>query len=177
MAVEVWNIDPSHSQVEFSVKHMMFATVKGSFTEFNGQISVPDGDFTKASVTATIETKSVSTRDEKRDEHLRSNDFFGSGDNPTITFKSTGGSADGAGKFKLNGDLTIKGVTKPVTLDVTFNGQGVNPWGMTVAGFSAETKINRKEFGIEWNAPLEAGGVMVSDEVKISLEIEAAKQA
>ncbi|MFM8594510.1 MAG: YceI family protein [Chloroflexota bacterium] len=177
MANEIWNIDPSHSQVEFSVKHMMFATVKGSFTEFTGQITVPDGDMSKASVSATIQAHSVSTRDEKRDEHLRSNDFFGTGDNPTITFQSTGGSPAGEGKFKVNGNLTIKGITKPVTLDVTYNGQGVNPWGMTVAGFSAETKISRKDFGIEWNAPLEAGGVMVSDEVKISLEVEAAKQA
>ncbi len=174
---EVWSIDPSHSAVEFSVKHMMFATVRGRFSTFSGTITMPDGDPSRASVVVEIDADSIDTRDEKRDEHLRSNDFFGAGDNPKITFRSTSVQAKGKDRYEVTGDLTIRGVTKPVVLDATFNGQGVNPWGVTVAGWSAEGKIDRKEFGVNWNAALESGGFLVGDEVKIHIELEVAKQA
>lgn len=175
-ATEVWTIDPSHSSVEFSVKHMMFATVRGRFSAFSGTITIPGGDPTKGSVEVSIDADSIDTRDEKRDEHLRSNDFFGAGDNPQITFRSTSVAAKGKDRYAVTGDLTIRGVTKPVVLDATFNGQGVNPWGATVAGWSAETTIDRKDFGVNWNAALESGGFLVGDDVKINLDLEVARQ-
>lgn len=174
---ETWTIDPSHSSVEFSVKHMMFATVRGRFSTFSGTITLPDGDPAKGSVEVTIAADSIDTRDEKRDEHLRSNDFFGAGENPQITFRSTSVEAKGGNRYAITGDLTIRGVTKQVVLDATLNGQGVNPWGATVAGWSAETKIDRKEFGVNWNAAIEGGGFLVGEDVKIHLELEVAKQA
>lgn len=174
---EVWTIDPSHSAIEFSVKHMMFATVRGRFSTFSGTITMPDGDPTKGSVEVSIDADSIDTRDEKRDEHLRSNDFFGAGDDPQITFRSTSVEGRGKDRYAVAGELTIRGVTKRVVLDATFNGQGVNPWGATVAGWSAETTIDRKEFGVNWNAALEGGGILVGDEVKIHLELEVARQS
>lgn len=174
---EVWAIDPSHSAVEFSVKHMMFATVRGRFSTFSGTLTIPDGDPSRGSVEVSIDADSIDTRDEKRDEHLRSNDFFGAGDDPQITFRSTSVAAKGKDHYAVTGDLTIRGVTKQVVLDATFNGQGVNPWGATVAGWSAETKVDRKDFGVNWNAALESGGFLVGDDVKIHLELEVAKQA
>lgn len=174
---ETWTIDPSHSAVEFSVKHMMFATVRGRFSKFSGTITVPNGDPTQATIDVSIDADSIDTRDEKRDEHLRSNDFFGAGDNPQITFRSTSVRDKGGDRFEVTGDLTIRGVTKQVVLDATFNGQGVNPWGATVAGWSAKTEVDRKEFGVNWNAALESGGFLVGDDVKIQLDVEASRQA
>ncbi len=167
-----WTIDPSHSVVEFSVKHMMFATVKGRFTEVAGTISLDSANVANSSVDVTIGAASIDTRDEKRDEHLRSADFFDVETFPTLTFKSTSVEAKGD-DLKVTGDLTIHGVTKQVVLDSELNGQGVNPWGQQVISYSASTKINRKDYGLNWNTALESGGVLVSDEVKISIEIEA----
>jgi polyisoprenoid-binding protein YceI len=172
-----WTIDPSHSLVEFGVRHMMFTTVKGRFGALEGTIVEDDADPSRSSVQVTIQAASIDTRDEKRDAHLRSADFLDAENFPTLTFKSTSVEAKGTDHVLVRGDLTIRGTTRPVTLDVTRNGAGANPWGQTVAGFSAETKINRKDFGLTWNVGLEAGGVLVGDEVKIAIEIEAARQA
>lgn len=171
----VWAIDPAHSSVEFTVKHMMITTVKGCFGGVSGTVEIPESGIAQARAEVSIDASSVDTRDPKRDEHLRSNDFFGAGDNPQITFRSTSVTPRGD-DLEVRGDLTIKGVTRPVTLEAEFDGEGVNPWGMTVAGYNAKTKINREDFGVTWNAPLEAGGVLVSNEVKINLDLQLVKQ-
>jgi polyisoprenoid-binding protein YceI len=171
----VWKIDPSHSVVEFAVKHMMFATVKGRFAAFAGEVVTHPDDPTEGSVSFSIDADSIDTRDEKRDEHLRSNDFFGAGDHPKLVFTSTRVEHVPGPTFKVHGDLTIKGVTRPVVLDATFNGSGVNPWGQTVASWSATTEIDREEWGMTFNSALEAGGVLVGTTVKVGLELEAAR--
>lgn len=172
----VWKIDPSHSVVEFAVKHMMFATVKGRFATFEGEIITTAEDPTEGEVNVTIDASSIDTRDEKRDEHLRSNDFFGTGDHPQIVFRGTHVVHEPGPGFKVQGDLTIKGITRPIVLDATFNGSGVNPWGQTVASWSATTEIDREDWGMNFNAALETGGVLVGTKVKIALELEAGRQ-
>ncbi len=172
MTTTTWTIDPAHSVVEFSVKHMVFATAKGRFSEFSGEINLDKDNVANSSVTVEIAAASVDTRDAKRDEHLRSADFFDVETYPLLTFTSTRVEAKGD-DLRVEGDLTIRGVTKPVVLEAEFNGQGTNPWGQQVISYSASTKINRKDYGLNWNAALESGGVLVSDEVKISIEIEA----
>ena len=173
----VWQIDPSHSLVEFAVKHMMFTTVKGRFTGFGGQILTEGDDPMRGSVEIEIDADTVDTRDERRDQHLRTGDFFETESHPNITFRSTRVEpVDGTSRFRVIGDLTIRGVTREVVLDATFNGRGTNPWGQEGAGYSAETEINRKDYGVEWNAALEGGGFLVGETVKIALEIEASKQ-
>lgn len=172
MSTTTWTIDPSHSVVEFSVKHMVFATAKGRFSEFSGAINLDSDNVANSSATVEIVAASVDTRDAKRDEHLKSADFFDVENFPTLTFTSTRVEPKGD-DLRIEGDLTIHGVTKPVVLEAEFNGQGANPWGQQVISYSASTKINRKDFGLNWNAALESGGVLVSDEVKISIEIEA----
>jgi polyisoprenoid-binding protein YceI len=171
-----WAIDPSHSLVEFGVKHMMFATVKGRFTGVRGTINLDEADLSRSSVRVEIDAASIDTRDERRDAHLRSGDFFDAETYPVLTFKSTRVEPAGPDRLKVTGDLTIRGVTRQVTLDATINGRGVTPWGNEVAGYSAETQINRKDYGLNWNAALESGGVLVGDTVKIALEVEAGKQ-
>lgn len=174
-ATSVWTIDPAHSNVEFAVKHMMFTTVKGRFGGVDGKIELNENDLADSFVNVTIDVNSVDTRDEKRNAHLRSADFFDTEQFPEITFKSTKVESAGDDEFKVTGDLTIHGVTKPVVLDVEQTGRGKNPWGQEVIGFEATTKINRKDFGLNWNAALESGGVLVSDDVKISIDIEATR--
>lgn len=169
-------IDASHSHVGFSVKHMMFATVRGSFSRVEGTIVADYDDPAKSSVEVTIDASSIATGDEKRDAHLRSADFFDVETYPTITFRSTSVEARSDDEFSIEGDLTIRGVTRPVRIQAEFTGTGTNPWGAEVAGFSGKTKIDRKEFGLTWNAALEKGGVLVGDEIKIELEVEATKQ-
>lgn len=177
MATETWVIDASHSLAEFSVRHMMFATVKGSFGEIEGTITGDIDDLTTTSVNVTIPAASVNTHNEDRDQHLRSGDFFDVENHPNITFQSKGmRKKQTDNEFELEGDLTIRGVTKPVTLDVTFNGKGKDPWGNERVGFSAKGVINRKDFGLNWNTVLEAGGVLVGDEVKMNIEVQAVKQ-
>ncbi len=170
-----WQIDPAHSLLEFSVRHMMVSTVKGRFSQLRGSITDVADDPTRSSVEVVVDAASISTGDVNRDGHLRSADFLDVEQYPTITFTSRRiqGSRH---EFTLTGDLTMHGVTRQVTLDVTLNGVGTNPYGKTVAGFSAETKINRKDWGLNWNVGLEAGGVLVSDQLKISIEIQAVKQ-
>lgn len=173
----IWQIDPAHSAVEFGVKHMMFTTVKGRFSGVTGQVVTEGGDPTQGGVEVEIDASTIDTRDEKRDEHLKSPDFLDVEKYPTMRFQSTR-VRDGAGDvFQLVGDLTIHGVSREVTLDATHNGSGTNPWGQEVAGYSAEVEINRKDFGLEWNAALEGGGVLVGETVKVTIEIQAAKQA
>lgn len=169
-----WTIDPSHTLVEFSARHMMVTTVKGRFTDVKGVITNFDSNPANASVDVEIATASLTTGDDGRDSHLKSADFFEVETYPTITFKST--KVEGSGEsFKVTGNLTIHGVTKEVVLDASFHGTGTNPWGKTVAGFAAETKINRKDYGLNWNVGLEAGGVLVSDQIKISIDAQAVK--
>lgn len=172
----VWAIDPAHSFIEFAVKHMVFATAKGRFSVFSGQVVVPDGNIERTRIEVSIDGDSVDTHDAKRDEHLRSDDFFGVGQHPKITFVSTSVKPDGGDRYKIMGDLTIKGITKPVLLYATFNGRGTNPWGQSVAGFSATGAVDRKEWGLNWNTALEAGGMLVGDEVRISIETELIEQ-
>jgi len=173
-----WTIDPKHSLVELSVKHMMFTTVKGRFADLKGTIVVDDANLASSSVEAEIAAASIDTREEQRDAHLRSADFLHVEQHPTITFKSTRSeAATGSDHYQVIGDLTIRGTTREVVLDTTLNGRGKNPWGQEVAGFTAETTINRKDFGLNWNAALETGGLLVSDTVKILLEVQASAQS
>ncbi len=169
-------IDPAHSQVGFSVKHMMFSTVRGYFEGFEGTIVVDHDNPANSTVNVTIDASTINTRDEKRDEHLRSADFFDVAQYPTITFKSTSIDFKDAEDFTVNGELTMHGVTQPVKIKAEQTGEGTNPWGVDVAGFEGTAKVNRKDFGLNWNAALEKGGVLVGDEIKISLELEVAKQ-
>jgi polyisoprenoid-binding protein YceI len=168
-----WNIDPVHSNVAFSVRHLVVAKTRGRFGTFEGVVTIAE-DPLESKVQATVQTTSVDTGDEGRDNHLRTGDFFEAETYPTITFVSTGIAPDG-GDYELTGDLTIKGVTKPVTWELEFNGVVTDPWGNTRAGFSAETEVNRKDWGLDYNAVLEAGGVLIGEKVKLSLEIEAVK--
>jgi len=169
----VWTIDPAHSLAEFSVRHMMVSTVKGRFTNLSGTITFDPANVQASSVSAEIQTASVSTSDEQRDAHLRSADFFDADTFPTISFQSTRIEPVSQEHVRVVGNLTIRDVTREIVLDAELNGQGVNPWGKQVVGFSAHTSINRKDFGLNWNVALEAGGVLVSDTIKIALEVEA----
>jgi polyisoprenoid-binding protein YceI len=167
-------IDTAHSEVNFTVKHMMFSKVKGTFEKFSGSINLDESNILNSSVEVEIDPSTINTRDANRDGHLKSADFFGVENNPVITFKSTRVEAGkGSDDYKVFGDLSLNGVTKEVVLDAEFTGKGVSPMGPTVYGFAGSTTINRKDFGMTWNAALEAGGVLVSDEVKIEVEIEA----
>ena len=167
-----YTLDPAYTTVEFSGKHMMFATVKGQFRKVDGTIQLDAADLSRSSVDVTIDAGSLESGQEMRDGHLKSADFLHVEEHPTLTFKSTSVEARGD-DLKVTGDLTIHGVTKSVVLDAEFNGTGKNPWGKQVISYSASTKVNRKDFGLNWNAALEAGGMLVSDDVKISIEIEA----
>jgi polyisoprenoid-binding protein YceI len=172
-----WAIDPVHSQVEFAVKHMMISTVKGHFTGITGTLVLDDDDLAHSSVEVEIDATSVNTRDEKRDAHLRSADFFEPERFPTIAFKSTRVEPKDGDELHITGDLTVHGVTRPVVLNARYMGRGTNPWGAEVIGYEATTKLSRKDFGLEWNVALEAGGFLVGDDIKVSLDIEATKQA
>lgn len=171
-----WQIDSSHSSVNFSARHMMLATVRGQFEKFSGTLDFDEANPAATSVDVTIDAGSVNTRDEKRDGHLKSPDFFDMEKFPTLSFKSNSVHVVDNNHAKLTGDLTIKGISKPVVMDVEYHGQAKAPWGTTSAGFSASTKINREDWGLTWNAPLETGGVLVGKDIKIELELEAVKQ-
>lgn len=174
----IWEIDPAHSLIEFSVKHMMFTTVRGRFKKLNGTIVCPDeSDPTRASVEAEIDASSIDTGDENRDAHLRGPDFLDVANYPKITFKSTRIQRAGAqDQFQVYGDLTVRGTTREVVLDTSYNGRGKNPFGKEVAGFTAETTINRQDFGLNWNAALESGGLLVGDKVNVLIEVQAVKK-
>lgn len=170
-----WNIDGSHSNVEFAVKHMMVSTVKGRFKAVSGSLTIDEANPANSTVAAAIEVASVETGVDQRDEHLRSDDFFNAAAYPQITFRSTAIEQRGE-DWRLAGELTIRDVTRPVSLDVEFEGRGPDAFGGERAGFTATTKINRKDYGIHWNALIEAGGVAVSDTVKITLNIEVVRE-
>lgn len=168
-----WTIDTLHTHVGFSVKHMMISTVRGQFKTYAGTFDLDPKDFTKSKFAGEVEVASVDTGVADRDNHLRTSDFFDVANHPKITFTSTSIEAKGEGEYAVTGDLTMRGVTKPVTFAVEFGGVHKNPWGKTVAGVSAHATISRKEFGVAWGAVLETGGVVVGDKVKIEIEAEA----
>jgi polyisoprenoid-binding protein YceI len=168
-----WSVDAGHSAVAFSARHLMVAKVRGSFDQFVGTITVGENPL-ESKVEAVVQIASINTKDDSRDGHLKSPDFFDAEQFPTMSLVSTGIEARGA-DYVLHADLTIKGVTKAVDFDLAFDGVVADPWGNTKAGFTAETEINRKDFGLEWNVALETGGVLVGEKVKITLEIEALK--
>jgi polyisoprenoid-binding protein YceI len=172
-----WAIDLAHSEINFKVKHLMISTVTGKFTEFTATVESENDDFQDAYITFEAQTASVTTRNEHRDEHLRSADFFDAEQHPTMRFTSTGFKQIKGSEYELNGNLTIRGITHPVTLAVEYNGTHKDPWGMIKAGFEMSGKINRTDFGLKWNAITEAGGLTVSEEVKIEAFIELTKQA
>jgi len=168
-----WTIDSAHSVIEFAVKHMMFTTAKGRFQDFDGTITIDEQDVTNSIVDVTIKPGSISTQAEDRDNHLRGADFFDVETFPDVTFRGTSVESAGGDDLRVTGELTIRDVTRPVVLDAAFQGRGTNPWGQKVIGYEATTKFSRKAFGLGWNQALESGGVLVSDEVKLSLDIQA----
>jgi polyisoprenoid-binding protein YceI len=170
-----WKMDTSHTEIGFSVKHLMVANVRGRFEQFSGTVEADEADPTGALVHVTIDAGSINTRDAQRDGHLKSADFLDVATYPTLSFASTSVELHGTDRATLHGDLTIRGVTKPVALAVTYNGQATSPWGTRSAGFSATTTISRKEWGLVWNAPLETGGLLVGDDVGITIDIELQK--
>jgi polyisoprenoid-binding protein YceI len=176
LQTETWTIDASHSLVEFSVKHLMISTVKGRFGEVQGTIVTDPAQPANSRIEATISAAGIDTRSEQRDGHLRSADFFDVEKYPSLTFRGRKIEGDLTGDFTLTGDLTIKDVTREVVLDVTAEGRNRDPWGGERAAFSATTKINRKDFGLTWNQGLETGGVLVGDEVKISIDLQLVKK-
>lgn len=171
-----WVLDPTHSELLFKVKHLMITNVKGEFRNFSAEITSVGADFSKASVKAEVEANSVFTNNDDRDNHLRSADFFEVERFPKLSFESSAMNAKGDDEFELVGTLTIKGVSKEVRLNVEFGGVNKDPWGNEKAGFSLNAKINRKDWGLNWNAALETGGVLVSDEVRIQAELQFVKQ-
>jgi polyisoprenoid-binding protein YceI len=174
-ALTTWKVDPSHSHLEFAVRHLMISTVKGRFGVGEGTVRTDDANPATVDVNITIDAGSIDTGEAQRDAHLKSADFFDVAAFPTLTFKGGRVTGSVADRFTLTGDMTIHGVTREVTLDVTAEGVGKDPWGGERAGFSADTKIKRSDFGLTWNQLLEAGGFAVGDEVKISLDFELVK--
>lgn len=171
-----WSIDPMHSEIEFKVKHLMISTVTGKFNEFDASIASANEDFTGAKISFSAKTASINTGNEQRDGHLKSDDFFNSEQFPELKFESTSFVKNGD-DYKLTGNLTIRDITKEVVLDVVYNGTMTDFYGNVKAGFELTGKINRKDFNLKWSATTEAGGVVVSDEVKIHCNIQFAKQA
>lgn len=167
-----WQLDPVHTHIGFSVKHMMVSTVRGQFKQYRGTLNIDPADFAKSNFEGEIDVASIETGNSQRDDHLRTSDFFDAPNHPKITFKSTSIQPKGDGEFVVHGDITIRGVTQAIALDVEFHGTSKNPWGKTVAGLSAKGAVNRKDFGVSYNALLEAGGVAVGEKVKIEIEVE-----
>lgn len=177
MATTKWSLDLSHSELGFKIKHLMISNVTGTFKQFDAEAETEGDDFSKANVVANIDVASIDTNNEQRDEHLRNADFFETGAHPTMKFVSTKVERVDNDTFSLLGDLTIKDTTKPVKLSVEHNGVATDPWGNVKAGFSISGKINRKDWGINYNAALETGGVMLGEELKIQGEVQLVKQA
>lgn len=171
-----WVIDPAHTEVHFKVKHLVISTVTGSFEKFDGSLTTSEDDFSDAEVEFSADVNSINTNAPDRDAHLKSPDFFDAANFPKLTFKSKKITKTGDDEYKLTGDITIRGTTKEITLDVTFGGTIKDPWGNTKAGFEITGKLNRKDFGLHWSAITETGGVVVADEVKLALNVELAKQ-
>jgi polyisoprenoid-binding protein YceI len=175
--VTTWNIDPAHSAAEFKVKHMMISNVKGSFRGLKGMLTLDESDPTRSSISANVDVATLSTGDDQRDAHLKSADFFDAARFPEMTFQSTAVSRDRDGEYKVTGDLTMHGVTKQVTFAVEGPGApGKDPWGNTRIGISASTRINRKDYGLSWNSALETGGVLVGEDVTLTIDAQFIKQ-
>lgn len=170
--MKTWVLDPTHSELLFKVKHLMITNVKGEFTDFNAEIKANGSDFENAKVNATVKSNSIYTNNTDRDNHLKSEDFFNVDNHEELTFEGTAFEKIDDENYRLKGDLTIVGVTKPVELKVEFGGTAKDPWGNEKAGFSISGKINRKDWGLNWNSTLETGGVLVSEEVKIMAELQ-----
>lgn len=173
---ETWTVDTAHSSVGFAVRHMMVSNVKGSFDKFTASVDGDPADPASARISAKIEVGSINTREPKRDDHLRSGDFFDAGKFPEMTFASTKVEKVSANKAKVTGNLSLRGVTKPVVLDVEYTAPVKNPWGKTVVGATATGKVNRQDFGVSWSKSLDGGGVVVGDEVTIQLDLELIRQ-
>lgn len=171
-----WKIDPAHSEVNFTVRHMMISNVRGRFERFTGQVEFDEQNPAASSVSVDIEIDSINTREAQRDAHLKSADFFNAAEYPLMSFKSKRVEVLDASHGKIIGDLTIRDQTREVVLNTEFNGVSKSPWGNTSAGFSASTSINRKDWGLVWNVALETGGVLVGDEVKIAIDVEVIKE-
>ncbi|HZI40383.1 MAG TPA: YceI family protein [Gemmatimonadaceae bacterium] len=175
--ITTWTVDPTHSLVEFAVKHLMISTVRGRFGDVKGTVLYNETDPKQSKVEIEIPTASIDTRAEQRDAHLRSPDFFHVEQHPTMTFKSKRIEGDVNGEFKLVGDLTIRDTTKEVVLDAEFQGRTRDPWGGERQGFEAKGKVNRKDFGLNWNQALDAGGWVLGDDIKMTIGVELVKQA
>ncbi|MFT3793331.1 YceI family protein [Flavobacterium sp.] len=176
MSTTKWVIDPTHSEIGFKVKHMMFTNVSGKFQKFDAAIVAEGDDFENADIEFTGAIDSISTGNADRDGHLLSADFFDAAKYPTIEFKATSVKKEDEGEYQISGDLTLHGFTKPVTLAAEYSGQMKDPWGNTKAGFALSGKINRKDWGLNWNSALETGGVLVGEEVKLLIELQFIKQ-
>lgn len=176
MSTQKWALDPTHSEIQFKVKHLMITTVTGSFKTFDASVETDGEDFSTAKVTFNAEVASISTGNEQRDEHLKSPEFFDAAANPHVSFESTEMTKTSDDEFSLKGNLTMHGVTQVVEFKVEAGGIAKDPWGNTKAGFTLSGKVNRKDFGLTWNVATEAGGVLVSEEVKLLAEIQFAKQ-
>lgn len=175
-ATGTWAIDPSHTTVGFSARHAMVTKVRGQFTDVSGNIVIDSDNPGSSSTSVVLKTASIDTRSQQRDEHLRSGDFLEVEKFPEITFVSTGVKEKSEGEFVLAGDLTVRGVTRPLELEVNYVGVSPDPWGGTRIGFEAHTEISRKDFDLTWNVALETGGVLVSDKIRIDIDVEAVKQ-
>jgi len=176
MAQEKWNFDPVHSDIGFSVRHLMISKVRGRFQKWSGALFVDETDLANSKVEASIEAASIDTREQQRDDHLRSPDFFDAANHPALTFQSTRVEKTSEDEYKVTGNLTIRGVAREVALAVEFLGRSKDPWGGLRMGFSAKTSIDRRDFGLTFNMPLDGGGVVVGDRVDIVLEIEVVKE-
>ena len=171
-----WTIDPAHTSVNFAAKHMMVTTVRGHLGPISGAIELDENDFTNSEIEVVIDVANLHSRDERRDTHLKSGDFFDVENFPSATFKSTRIERTGEDSYKVTGDLTVRDVTREVVLDTQFEGFTSNPWGQKLVAFTATTKLNRKDFGLNWNVALEAGGVLVGENIKLDIDVEAIKQ-
>ena len=171
-----WKIDPTHSQITFTVRHMMIANVRGRFENFTGTVDFNESDPTRSTVNVQIETASINTREPQRDGHLKSPDFFNAAEFPYVTFKSKRVEKIDEAHGRIVGDLFIRGLAREVALEAEYNGQAKSPYGQVSAGFTATTKLNRKDWGLNWNVALETGGWLVGDDIKIDIELEIVKQ-
>ncbi len=175
MTLTKWTVDSAHSSIDFSVRHMMIASVKGTFNNFSSEITANPEDLTTASIAFNVELASIDTRNRDRDNHLLSADFFDVENNPNMTFVASSIKKTDDNEYDVTGDLTLHGITRPETFKVLFEGQGKDPWGNEKVGFSAEGKINRSNYGLTYNAALETGGVLIGDQIKISMQFQGAK--
>jgi polyisoprenoid-binding protein YceI len=176
MATTKWAIDPTHSEIGFKVKHMMFTNVSGKFGTYDATIVTDDDNFENASMEFSADINSIDTNNADRDNHLKSADFFDADNHPKLTFKASSFTKTDGHNYELTGDLTLRGVTKSVKFPVEFSGLMQDPWGNTKAGLNIDGKINRKDWGLNWNSALETGGVLVGEEVKLNIELQLAKQ-